>query len=174
MASMARAATLSGTRSTACRRCGIARPASPRASASWPLSIWTCAGVAPSLSARSMSGRAASKSPLIADANAASSVCCLLSCWICRCAPAGSSRGQQPGQRHRREDACQRRGQRRSAPHPFDRALNRPRPPGGDGEAVDVAAQVVGHRAGRLVAPVGVLLQRLQADRLQVHRHLAC
>ena len=61
-----------------------------------------------------------------------------------------------------------RRGQRGLAPGPPPGASPAPDRPGQDRLAVQPALQVVGQRRGRGVAPARLLLQALQADRLQV------
>ena len=65
------------------------------------------------------------------------------------------------------------RRQRRMTPRPLHQPLEQPGPPATDRLAVEVAFQVVGQFARAGVAVGGVLLQALQADRLQVARHPA-
>ena len=72
--------------------------------------------------------------------------------------------GQQNGRRQR--------GHGRPPLAPEPRPLGRPDPARGDRPRVEPGAQVVGQRLGRGVPPPRVLLQALQADRLQVARDL--
>src|SRR5262249_5384512 len=63
-----------------------------------------------------------------------------------------------------------RAGQSRLAPGPLDRPLDRTRPPRQDRLAALEPLQVVGQSRRRVVAPLGVLVEALQADHLQVAR----
>jgi hypothetical protein len=62
------------------------------------------------------------------------------------------------------------RGQGRVAPAPAPGALDAADRPGGNGAAVEERLQVVGQGGGRGVAPGRLLVQALEADRLQVAR----
>ena len=87
----------------------------------------------------------------------------------------GLLEGRRPaaGQQRQQQDGAdgQQRRQRRPAAHPLHDALQPADRPGLDRLAAQEAAQVVGQRQGAGVALGRLLLQALQADRLQVARH---
>ncbi len=73
----------------------------------------------------------------------------------------------------RQHDRRRQRRDRRPPPAPQPGPLGRPDPPRRDRAALQPGVQVVGQGLGRRVAPPRVLLQALQADRLQVAGHAA-
>ncbi len=88
--------------------------------------------------------------------------------------PQADDEGPRPGQQRRRRQAAdsRQRGQRRPALRPLPGPLERPDRPGLDRLAGKGPPQVVGQRRRAGVAPGRVLMQALEANRLQVARHL--
>jgi hypothetical protein len=89
--------------------------------------------------------------------------------------PVGSPlrvQGEQAGGQQRQTQCAEHRRRHRVALDPLPESGDRSGAAGEDGEAVDVAAQVVGQLLRRLLALVGVLAEAFEADSLQVARHL--
>ena len=75
--------------------------------------------------------------------------------------------GHDHGHDDRRAQADQ-RGRRRMPPHPLRGPLPARGPAGADRAVVEESAEVVGQLQGRAVTPLRLLLEALQADRLEV------
>ena len=71
----------------------------------------------------------------------------------------------------RQQQARERRGHARMPPYPFAQPGDRASTLGRDPKPVDKPPQVLSHLLRRLIAAVRILLQRRQANRLQVDRH---
>src|SRR5207247_1170298 len=75
---------------------------------------------------------------------------------------------EKPSAQGEHEDREAGAGERGMALHPFAQPADGAHAPGRDREALHVTPQVLGHRPGRLVAAIGIFLQRLETDRFQV------
>ena len=79
---------------------------------------------------------------------------------------------EETGDNDGRHQARQGDRQSRVSLPPLPQTLDRPGPPRGNRKAVDIPPQVLGHLPRRLITPVRVLVQCLQADCFQIDRNL--
>ena len=76
--------------------------------------------------------------------------------------------GEESGRHAEQQHRAGKGGSGAMAPSPLDQSFDGAGALRGDSEAVDVASQILGESTSGLVAPVGSLVEGLEADRLEV------